>query len=599
MSKLYNIFRSYFFFVVLAISVSAIIYAKITPKPDDFKQAEDFPRDALIYIQIRDLPLLINLWNESNLKENYLESDNFGEFENNHLALKLAERAQEISSSVRFFTDLDILATISENKAALAVYDVGKIEFVFIAPMSEKKILASSFYTNSSIFEEIKLDDGTVVHTLETEVDRKRQTQKILFTNFRGRFILATTEKYFLQTLENIKGKTPKNRLSETPNFKQLAHKTTPNLATVWLDQTKLNDDWYFKHYWLMSGGEELKNLRAGMFDFEIQTDKLVEKRVFLTNSEKSARNIEPDIANHLNKLIPENVPFYQIQTAETANTAELISETLFDNRSSDEAEKTENPRKNYYFDDWGKSYSYNSLDSDFDEQIDQADDKISNLLPKNQNILNENLAKVISEAQPIASAKMFSPQSLSAPLFFDNRRALIISLQNRANLSSEMLEKSLVETAINYLTVGNLNADFEWKDLQTTELKARQLKMPSLGWSVFYAFKNNELIFSNSEELLKEIVAANNNRAKFDGSFSEFSTINLIERQAAFDDIFGQIANAEDTKTSDDFFAGNIASLLDVISDVEKIEIKRNSEQNYLFEEIDFILKKSVESAE
>jgi hypothetical protein len=599
MSKLYNIFRSHFFFAVLAISVSAIIYAKITPKPDDFKQAEDFPRDALIYVQIRDLPSLINLWNESKLKENYLESDNFGEFENNHLALKLAERAQEISSSVGFFTDLDILATISENKAAVAVYDVGKIEFVFIAPMSEEKILASSFFANSSNFEEIKLDDGTIVHTLETEVDRQRQKQKILFTNFRGRFILATTEKYFLQTLENIEGKSPKNRLSETLNFKQLAQKTTPNLATVWLDQTKLNDDWYFKHYWLMSGGEELKNLRAGMFDFEIQTDKLVEKRVFMTNSEKSARNIEPEIANRLNKLIPENIPFFQIQAAETANAAELISETLFDNRSSDEAEKPENPRKNYYFDDWGKSYSYNSLGSDFDEQIDQKDDETSDLLPKNQNILNENLAKVIGEAQPIASVKMFSPQSLPSPLFFDNRRALIISFQNRANLSSEMLEKSLVETAKNYLTVGNLNADFEWKDLQTTELKARQLKMPSLGWSFFYAFKNNELIFSNSEELLQEIVAANNNRAKFDGSFSEFSTINLIERQAAFDDIFGQIAIAEDTKTSDDFFAGNIASLLDVISVVERIEIKRNSEQNYLFEEIDFILKKSGENAD
>jgi hypothetical protein len=599
MSKLYNIFRSHFFFAVLAISVSAIIYAKITPKPDDFKQAEDFPRDALIYIQIRDLPSLINLWNESKLKENYLESDNFGEFENNHLALKLAERAQEISSSVGFFTDLDILATISENKAAVAVYDVGKIEFVFIAPMSEEKILASIFFANSSNFEEIKLDDGTIVHTLETEVDRQRQKQKILFTNFRGRFILATTEKYFLQTLENIEGKSPKNRLSETLNFKQLAQKTTPNLATVWLDQTKLNDDWYFKHYWLMSGGEELKNLRAGMFDFEIQTDKLVEKRVFMTNSEKSARNIEPEIANRLNKLIPENIPFFQIQAAETANAAELISETLFDNRSSDEAEKPENPRKNYYFDDWGKSYSYNSLGSDFDEQTDQKDDETSNLLPKNRNILNENLAKVIGEAQPITSVKMFSPQSLPSPLFFDNRRALIISFQNRANLSSEMLEKSLVETAKNYLTVGNLNADFEWKDLQTTELKARQLKMPSLGWSFFYAFKNNELIFSNSEELLQEIVAANNNRAKFDGSFSEFSTINLIERQAAFDDIFGQIAIAEDTKTSDDFFAGNIASLLDVISVVERIEIKRNSEQNYLFEEIDFILKKSGENAD
>ncbi len=594
MSKFIKKFRVYFVFAALVIFVTAIIYAKVTTPEDGYKQAEDFPRDALIYIQIRDLPSLINLWNESKLKQKYFESGNFAEFQSNHLALKLAERLDEISKSVGFFTDFDILPTISENKAALAVYDVGKIEFVFIAPISEEKILASAFFTNSSNFGEITLDDGTVVHTLETPVDRQRQTQKIFFTDFHGRFILATTEKYFLQTLGNIKGKTPNNRLSEAANFKQLAQKTMPNLVTVWLDQAKLNDDWYFKHYWLMSGGNELKNLRAGIFDFEIQTDKLVEKRVFLTNSEKSAANIQPEIANRLNKLIPANVPFYRLQTAGNANTAESVSGVLFDNRNSAE-NRQENPRMNYYFRDWEKSYSYSSLGSDFDEQIDNIDDETSNLPPKSQNNLNENLAKIIGEAQPAASAKIFSPQSLPSPLFFDNRQALIISLQNRSNLSDEILEKSLIETAKNYLTIGNSNADFEWKDLPAVEFKARQLKMPSLGWSVFYAFKNNELIFSNSEELLKEIVTANN-QVKFDASFSEFSTINLTGHESAFDDIFGQIADAENTNNTDDFFTGNIAGLLDVISDVERIEIKRSSERNFLHEEIDFILQKPDE---
>ena len=596
MSKFIKKFRVYFVFAALVISVTAIIYAKVTTPKDGYKQAEDFPRDALIYIQIRDLPSLMNLWDESNLKQNYLESNTYNEYQNNHLALKLAERTTEISDSVGFFAGLDILPTISENKAAVAVYDVGKIEFVFIAPMSEKKILASAFFTNSTNFGEIILDDGTIVHTLETQVDRQRQTQKIFFTNFRGRFILATTEKYFLQTLENIKGKTPNNRLSEAVNFKQLAQKTTPNLATVWLDQTKLDDDWYFKYYWLMSGSEELKNLRAGMFDFDIKADKLVEKRIFLTNSEKPAADIKPEIANRLNKLIPENVPFYRLQTAGNTNMAELVSGILFDNRNSAE-NRQENPRMNYYFRDWGKSYSYSSPGSDFDEQIDNIDDETSNLSPKSQNNLNGNLAKIIGEAQPIASAKLFSPHSLPSPLFFDNRQALIISLQNRSNLSDEMLEKSLVETAQNYLTVGNSNADFEWKDLPAVEFKARQLKMPLLGWSVFYAFKNNELIFSNSDELLKEIVTANN-QVKFDGSFSESSTINLTGRESAFDDIFGQVADAENTKNTDDFFTGNIASLLDVISDVERIEIKQSSEKNFLHEEIDFILQKPDEDS-
>ncbi len=597
MSKFKKSFLSYFFFITLVICVSAIIYAKIAPKLADFNQAADFPREALIYIQIRDLPSLINLWNESEFKKNYLESTNFAEFQNNHLALKLAERYKEISDSVGFFTDSNIFATISENKAAFAVYDIGKLEFVFVAPMSEEKILASTFFTNSSNFQEIKLSDGTVVYKLETMVDRQRQNQKIFFTSFRGRFILATSEKYFLQTLEIIQGKTKNNRLSEAPNFKRLADKTTPNLVTVWLNQTSLNADWYFKHYGLISDNEKLKNLQSGMFDFELQTEKLVEKRVFLTNSEISVKNIKPEISNSLLKLIPENIPFYQIKLAEPASAAELISEILFNGKVSDKYQTSENPRTKYFFDDWGQSYSYQSLGSDFGKQIDENEDESTDnqdLIVKNQTL---QLSQSIGKTQPVTLAKLSSPQSLPSPLFFDNRQAVIISVQKRGEFDGELLEKSINAIAENHLTVGNLNAEFDWKDLPIDEFKVRQLKMPSLGWSIFYALKNNQLILANSEELMTQILTESKARPKFDNSFSEFSSIDLTRRESAYDDIFIQIAGAENRPTSSDFFAGNIAGLLEVISAVEKIEIKQKSEQDFLDEEIDFILTKPGEN--
>jgi len=45
-----------------------------------FGLAEDFPRGALVYAQFKDLPALIKQWDQSRLKQQYLESANYKEF---------------------------------------------------------------------------------------------------------------------------------------------------------------------------------------------------------------------------------------------------------------------------------------------------------------------------------------------------------------------------------------------------------------------------------------------------------------------------------------------------------------------------------------
>ena len=53
------------FFAVL-LFVTVIVFAALSQKKNEpFAQAKDFPRDALVYAQITDLPTFIKLWNES------------------------------------------------------------------------------------------------------------------------------------------------------------------------------------------------------------------------------------------------------------------------------------------------------------------------------------------------------------------------------------------------------------------------------------------------------------------------------------------------------------------------------------------------------
>lgn len=583
---------------LFALVSAAFVFARIFSASANFKAAEDFPRDALIYIQIRDLSAFIKLWSESEFRRKYMESENFGDFQSNHLALKLAARADEIQSAVGIFPDLDFAAGLSETSAALAVYDVGRMEFVFVAPMSEEKILASSLFQLQSGFEEIRLDDGTIIYSKEIEVDRARQRQKIFFANFRGRLILATSEKYFRQTLDNISGKTPKNRLSAEPLFRPLAEKTKPNLATVWLNQEKLNDDWYFKHYWLMSATEKLENLRAGMFDFEIEDKKLVEKRVFLTKENRLSNKLSTAAANRASRLIPENIPFYKIETVGADDSGEAVSDVLFDAKFNSESGKTAKKKETYYFRDWQKSYSYSYLDNDFSEQVNEIEnDETVSARPDGKT--GAELAKIIGAANPQVSVKLFSPEIQPSPLFFENRKALIFSLQNAGNLDRRSLENAISRAASRLFTVNNQTGEFVWTDFAVGNLRVRQMTMPALGWKIFYCAQANELIFANSEDLLKAVLEPKKNSVKFAETFERVTVINLQSGRETFDGVFQTLESDEaetDSSNADNFFTRNIGSLLDAVSDVERIEIRQTSAQNFLFEEIDFVLKENSE---
>src|SRR5258705_5267484 len=83
--------------VALAFIIAAglIVYAKTRVSQGPYSLAEDFPRGALVYAQFKDLPALLKQWDDSSLKQQYLGSANYSQFQHLHLALKLVQRWTE------------------------------------------------------------------------------------------------------------------------------------------------------------------------------------------------------------------------------------------------------------------------------------------------------------------------------------------------------------------------------------------------------------------------------------------------------------------------------------------------------------------------
>ena len=615
---------------IVLLGIALIVYARSTrPSKNPYHLAGDLPRGALVYAQFENLPELIKQWDQSQLKERYLSSTNYQQLQHRHLALKLISRWEEFNNALGFPLDMATLGSSTETGAAVAIYDIGQLDLLFIAPISDEKAALTQFFLSKDQFEAAEASDGTPYYSQAVEADRGRQKQVFAFATVNGRFLLGTNKDLFLRAIANINRRATKDSLADDPAFRTLSQKVSPHFATVWVDQSRLNSDYYFKHYWLMQNGAELKNIRAAIFDLERQETKWIERREFLTtapvarsNSRKSALDLQ-----ELYSRTPDDAPFVRLRSVVDAPEipGKIIRDTLFDRvgvqAGAGSSWSWDSFNSDDFYsssdDDYGYYDRYSYLDNSYEKMIDDPyDARVAKRVEPGRNPQAAELERqfltglqnVLSPARPSAFAVSTTPHMTEGLLFVEFRRAAIFILRSPGNLRRESLEQTVALGAQGRLTVVNSGSRPRWESQSEAGAAWRSLNLPMLGWEVCYAVKGNMLIVSNSNELMKHVLESNKeNQTTVSGTteVDELTIIRLDRRKESFDDIVNVLdadaiklrqraSNADDNSSngSQEFFSGNIASLLDVASDVSRIEIRRKSSGNNLHEEIELVLK-------
>ncbi len=595
-----------------------------------FELARDFPRGALVYAQFKDLPAMLKQWDESDLKRRYLESTSFQQLQSRHLALKLVSRWKEFSDATGFPIDTAVLNGVADNRAAIAVYDIGRLDLVLIAPLSEEKLAASLFFQGKGNFEEVELPDGTAYYLHDVEADRGRQKQQIGFASVNGRFLLATNEKLLLRAIANLNGQAKKDRLTDEPAFQALSKVVAPHLVTVWVDQSKLNEDWYFKHYWIMRNVADLKKIRAGMFDLEMQNNQWTERREFLFTDKtvNSRASLSTQILRRIEQIIPADVPFAHLRAldGDSNRAAVLVRDTLFEGRPEkskkerywnwrryDDAdfEVRSNDEDYYGYSCYSYlSHRYNLSIDDPDDAEESGEGEVddSEIRLAGERRVAGSLRSALKPAQPLSAAKIARPRAIDGPLFADFSRAAIITVKSPASLDRQMLERAIGELAAGRLSIAGASSRFEWSE----SAQWREMQLPMLGRSVGYGVRGSELIISNNIELLAELMSEKQSRSnrevRTSSPIDELTVIRLSLCREAFDQIFakldeprvkaywktrhGDTVPASGSKPSMEFFSGEIASLLDVSSPVDEIRIQRSFVAGRLREEVVLLMK-------
>jgi hypothetical protein len=556
------------------IVISLVAYAVISAVRDRrFPPAADLPRGALVYLQFEDLPGFIKLWNNSGFKDKYLQSQNFDDLSKRHLGMKIASRWREFSDAAGFPIDLDLLSGLADKRAAVAVYDIGKLDLVFIAPMKAELFEATRLMQDSNKFDDEQLDDGTHIYHVDVDADRGRQKQQILFAHVKNRLIIATSEKLLAQTISIITGRLRKNALADDPSFATLAGRTTPKTMTVWVDQSALNADYYFKRYWLMSEVGSLKNIRSGIFDLSINDSEIVEDREFLLKEAAAAEAVPASDSNELLARVPPDTPYLKIERATTDAVQKSLASMLSINTPADQMDGPNDlgfTDNKYYEDD-------EYYDDKFDRYINETTD--DNAVVGGVDWSFDLLAG-IRAARPRAILTLERSRTEQEPLFIEFDRTAVITLASPVTFDRAAFEQSLSKALASRLLVKGQNFDSQWSTRSNGDFTWRQLDAPILGWGVQYVLQGEQLIVANEPSFLTKVLATHENISKT--LFPEVTIVRPTMLRGDFQSTFKTLSTVKN-----DFFVGNILSLVDSAPVIDKIEMGRLRTGSLMKEEL------------
>src|SRR5712692_4907679 len=100
-----------------------------TPEPPLSKYVSS---GALIYLQAKDLSSLLSDWNGSPQKREWLGSGNYEVFSRSRLLLRLKDAGKQFATTAGLPPDMNFMSQVAGGESALALYDIGKLQFIYI-----------------------------------------------------------------------------------------------------------------------------------------------------------------------------------------------------------------------------------------------------------------------------------------------------------------------------------------------------------------------------------------------------------------------------------------------------------------------------------
>lgn len=142
--------------ILVAIAVTCVgvgwaTYRAAEPAPSPLSKY--VPAGPLLYLEAKDFSKLVGDWSSSPEKERWLQSDNYEVFSRSRLFLRLKGAGDQFAAAAGLPPDMNLLPQVAGERSALALYDIGNLQFLYITYLPSAKSMQTTLWQMRAKFE--------------------------------------------------------------------------------------------------------------------------------------------------------------------------------------------------------------------------------------------------------------------------------------------------------------------------------------------------------------------------------------------------------------------------------------------------------------
>jgi hypothetical protein len=305
---------------------AAGVYQATQPAPRP--PADLVPGGALLVLEAKDFPGLLSTWNASVEKKAWLAGDNYKVFSRSRLFLRLEEALNEFGAVGGFPADMTLVESAAGDASALALYDIGKLEFLYVTHLPSARAAESVLWKSRAQFE--PRNHAGFDYFVRTSEDKN---WVIAFASAGDYLLVATREDLLASALALLSGKEGPS-VRQEPWYTQAASAAgEPGDMRLVMDLQNLARKPHFRSYWIQGNVPEIAAYRAGIVDLYRSANEFREERVLLPASpvaEATTAREGGEVVADLPRLVPPEAGLYRAWASPaTRDAIELLRRKL------------------------------------------------------------------------------------------------------------------------------------------------------------------------------------------------------------------------------------------------------------------------------
>lgn len=594
------------------------------PLAEQLRLAGVMPKGAMVYLQVRDLGTLMKTWLASPTHEAFYDSASFKNFEKSNIYLKFQDRKKDFETALGFGVDEARLAELAGGASAVALYDIGNVELVFVTEVGREKAIATALFKNTPQFQE-RSANGAPYYVRDVTTDGGRLNQQFCFAYDNGKLIVTTTEGLMIRALANSKANNADAVLADVLDLAGKARGFAARDVTMWLDQAKLNQSRHFKSYWIYGNvGEKsrdsLAKIESGLLDLRFAAEGLNEQRWFkMKQTVARTTALSGEQSTAYLRFVPRDTQLLEMHAQVGEGLNEAVSLALFGKDFDESKVAPDLPEESTSSEDeqnetgGGRIERYRKLDARFDKDVDDAQakpDKASQTatlksagggqppsggstssVPQNGNTVRAKLDTVLKSATSYAELARTKDEAGKPFVHFE--RAVVVELKSAVDKAT--LEKIITDEMRERFVVAGINPQLTWQDEGPVRFVAQSLLEQGAALAVSGKF----LILASSKEFVRDILQASATSpatTKIDGASEFYALVRITDAKPMYDKLMAKLDGKVTGKPKSDseeegepeikFFSDNLPSFIKVTA-IREMRVRRNSDNGLLTERI------------